>query len=137
MSEMSGGCLCGTVRFTASDVETDYYACHCGMCRRWSGGPFLGASVAGVRFEGEESISVCESSKWAERGFCSRCGSNLFFRAKSPVHYVMCVGAFDDAGAFRLVGEIYIDHKAGGYDFAGDLSRQTEAEFLEELRRRK
>jgi hypothetical protein len=135
MNEMSGGCLCGAVTFTASDVETDYHACHCGMCRRWSGGPFLGASAGRVRFEGEENVSVYDSSKWAERGFCTRCGSGLFFRVKSPAQYVMCVGAFDDAAAFRLVGEIYVDRKAGGYDFAGDLPRQTEAEFLEELRR--
>jgi hypothetical protein len=42
----------------------------------------------------------------------------------------MSVGAFDDAARFKLVGEIYIDHKPPGYDFAGDLPKQTEAEVL-------
>jgi hypothetical protein len=42
----------------------------------------------------------------------------------------MCVGAFDDAAKFKLVGEIYIDHKPPGYEFAGNLPKQTEEEFL-------
>ena len=136
MTEMSGGCLCGAVRFTAENVETDYHACHCGMCRRWSGGPLLAASVGSVRFEGEENIASYESSKWAERGFCSKCGSNLFFRVKAADRYVMCFGAFDDPAPFQLVGEIYIDRKPGGYGFAGDLSQQTEAQFIAEMTRR-
>ena len=42
----------------------------------------------------------------------------------------MCVGAFDDASAFELVGEIYVDEKPPGYAFAGDHPRQTGEQFL-------
>jgi hypothetical protein len=130
MAEMKGGCLCGAVRFTAAKVRTEFDACHCGMCRRWAGSPMFAVAVEGVQFEGEEHLSAYESSEWASRGFCNRCGSNIFYYLKPADRYYLAVGAFDDAAAFRLTGEIYIDHKPPGYDFAGDLPKQTEAEFL-------
>src|SRR5687768_16408905 len=74
MNSMSGHCLCSAVKFTAEKVETHHHICHCGMCRRWAGGPVFGASASGVKFEGEEHITRYASSEWAERGFCSRCG---------------------------------------------------------------
>lgn len=130
MSDMTGKCLCGAVRFSASGVESSYHACHCGMCRRWSGSPLMAASVDGVEFQGEDDIVRYASSEWAERGFCGRCGSNLFYYLKPADRYVMSVGAFDDAEAFQLIGEIFVDHQPRGYRFAGKLSRMTEAEVL-------
>jgi hypothetical protein len=130
MAEMKGGCLCGAVQFTAAKVQTEFETCHCGMCRRWSGSPLFAAHVKGVKFDGEDKITVYDSSEWASRGFCSKCGSNLFYYLKPADRYVMCVGAFDDAPKFKLVGEIYIDHKPPGYNFAGDLPKQTEEEIL-------
>lgn len=130
MAEMTGRCLCGAVTFTAEKVETDFETCHCGMCRRWAGSPMFAANVDGIRFEGGEHLRVYDSSEWAARGFCSKCGSSLFYYLKPADRYVMSVGAFDDASAFRMIGEIYIDHKPPGYDFAGNLPKQTEEEFL-------
>ena len=37
---MQGLCLCGGVRVEA-ELNQHLEACHCGMCRRWGGGPFL------------------------------------------------------------------------------------------------
>ena len=126
----SGQCLCGAVRFTVENLEPHYHACHCGMCRRWSGGPVLALSVTGASFEGEENITVFDSSEWAERGFCGICGSNLFYRLKQTGHTIMCAGAFDDPSQFKLSSEIFVDNKSGGYAFAGDHPRLTEAETL-------
>lgn len=128
MASRSGGCLCGAVRFAAEDTETDYHACHCGMCRRWSGGPFFGAKTSRVVFEGAETLARYASSAWAERGFCKACGSTLFYYLKPTQSFVMSVGSFDDPSAFRLVEEIFIDRKPNGYAFAGDHPRLTEAD---------
>ena len=49
-----------------------------------------------VTFEGEENISVFESSEWAERGFCKECGSHLFYRLKATHQYIMPAGLFDE-----------------------------------------
>ncbi|MDJ0926084.1 MAG: GFA family protein [Gammaproteobacteria bacterium] len=128
MTSMTGKCLCGEVRFTASDVETSYHVCHCGMCRRWSGAPLFATTVGDVHFESDADLAVYDSSEWAQRGFCRHCGSNLFYRLKDSGAYFMSVGAFDDPAPFTLVGELYVDHQPGGYRFAGDLSQMTQAE---------
>lgn len=129
----TGHCLCGAVSFTAEDVETDIHTCHCSMCRRWAGGPGFAAGVGSVQFSGEELITRYDSSTWAERGFCSRCGSNLFYRLKDADHYILQMGTFDDQSPFKVSGEIYIDEKPAGYDLAGDHPRMTGEEFMASL----
>ena len=129
----NGRCLCGAVIFAAQEVETHFHTCHCDMCRNWSGGPLLAAKAKSVRFGGEENIRRFSSSDWAERGFCSRCGSNLFYHLKGGEGYVLCLGAFADESAFELAGEIYVDKKPPGYSFAGEHPRQTGAEFMASL----
>ena len=42
MSELDGRCLCGAVRITVRDLNPAVSACHCSMCRRWSGSAFMG-----------------------------------------------------------------------------------------------
>jgi len=126
----AGKCLCGAVRFTAGGIETHHHACHCGMCRRWTGGPVFAAAVESVSFEGADNLVRYGSSDWAERGFCQRCGSHLFYYLKPADQYLMCVGAFDDASPFELAREIFVDHQPAGYAFAGNLERLTEAQVL-------
>lgn len=126
----TGGCLCGAVRFTVESFETEHHVCHCGMCRRWTGGPVFATVASGVTFEGDDHLGRYDSSEWAERGFCKRCGSSLFYRLKSKDVYAMSVGAFDDSSPFKVVGEIYVDAQPPGYAFAGRLERLTEAETI-------
>ncbi len=126
----TGKCLCGSVTYSVSSVNHEFHSCHCGMCRRWGGGPAMATQVDGVQFEGADHIQRYQSSDWAERGFCRQCGTNLFYYLKPQDQYMMWVGTFDDQSQFRLVGEIYIDAKPDGYQFSGDHPKQTEAEFL-------
>lgn len=133
MASATGRCLCGAVTFEAEGIETSFHACHCGMCRRWSGGaPFFGAMAKSVRFGGESSLGRYVSSEWAERGFCKACGTTLFYFLKPASLYTLSIGAFDDAASFRLEREIFIDHKPSGYALAGDHPRLTEREVLAE-----
>ncbi len=131
MIDASGACLCGAVRFDARGAETEYHACHCGMCRRWGGGPFFGVGVESVTFEGEENVGRYASSKWAERGFCKACGTSLFYFLKPTGKYTMTLGTFDDPKAFRLAREIFIDHKLESYALAGDRPRLTEKQVFD------
>jgi len=131
---LTGKCLCGAIRFTAAHVEVEHHACHCSMCRRWSGGaPFFAASTDSVAFDGVEHLGRYVSSDWAERGFCRSCGSVLFYYLKPTNTYMMSVGAFDDPSVFQLAREIFIDAKPVGYAFAGNHPRLTEAETLAEF----
>ena len=110
------------------------HACHCEMCRRWTGSAFLGVSVApgDLVFEDEANVRTYVSSEWAERAFCGVCGSTLFYRvtAAGPMQgqsYV-ALGLFDEPDALPLASEIYIDRKPASFAFAGDRPRMTEAE---------
>ena len=126
MSERSGGCLCGAVRFTARDVPETYGACHCEMCRRWTGSALLGVTVpqASVTWQGAEHIARFQSSGWAERAFCARCGSGLWYHVTAnsahAANLELPIGLFDTADGLRLTSEIYIDHKPDSYALAGE-----------------
>ncbi len=130
---LQGSCLCGAVALVAEQVETDIHSCHCSMCRTWSGGPLLAASVGGVSFSGEENITRYRSSEWAERGFCNRCGTNLYYWLESADHYVISTGVFKDADQFHLSGEIFIDEKPSTYSFTGDHPRLTGEQFMQAM----
>ena len=126
-----GGCLCGAVRFTAAACNHHVGACHCRMCRKWGGGPLLAIDCGtDVGFEGEESISVYPSSDWAERGFCARCGSHLFYRLKESGQYIMPVGLFDELETPVFDHQVFIDSKPGWYDFANETKNMTGEEVF-------
>ncbi|HYD81983.1 MAG TPA: GFA family protein [Paucimonas sp.] len=81
----NGKCLCGAVGFSI-ELPTKWVAhCHCTQCRRAHGAAFV--TFVGVK---EEQFSLHDPAgalKWfqsspeAQRGFCSQCGSTLFFRS--------------------------------------------------------
>lgn len=129
--KQNGKCLCGAVTVQATIPEPEIHACHCNMCRRWSSSPLFAVMTEQVSFSGEAHIRHYESSEWAERGFCSKCGTSLFYRLKEPNQYLLCTGLFD--AAFELTGEIYVDENPGGYAFAGDHPRLTGDEFMASL----
>jgi len=131
----SGSCICGAVRLTVINPIEETGACHCSMCRKWSGGVYLGVRIpaGGLKIDGEEAMTVYTSSPWAERAFCGTCGSNLFYRvtAEGPMQgeIHMGLGILDDANGVPLTGEIYIDHKPDGYNFAEETHQMTGAEI--------
>jgi hypothetical protein len=84
--QVDGACLCGLVGFTASLPCKWCAHCHCAMCRKTHGAGYVtwvGFEQNQVKFlRGEEQLSWHESSPGAERGFCQKCGSSLFFRSQ-------------------------------------------------------
>lgn len=127
---MRGTCLCGAVVMIADD-QTHVAACHCEMCRRWGGGPLLAVECEGtVTIEGAEHITVYRSSYWAERGFCSKCGTHLFYRLVQGNHYALPAGLFQDKTDFDFTQEIFIDSKPAYYDFANKTERLTGEEVF-------
>ena len=132
----TGGCNCGQVRFELTNEPKEVGACHCGMCRKFTGGVFLGIKVPKEHFKltKDDGLLCYQSSDWAERAFCDRCGSSLFYRVTIPgpmqgeCH--IGLGTLDDASGIKLTGEIYIDRKPDGYHFAEDTHKMTEAEVI-------
>jgi hypothetical protein len=128
---LSGGCLCGAVRFTATPRDHDIGACHCSMCRRWSAGPFLAIECgATVKVEDAENLGVYRSSDWAERCFCKRCGTPLFYRLVGKPFYAVSAEAFDDRADFAFTSQIFVDEKPGYYEFANKTKTMTGPEVF-------
>jgi hypothetical protein len=127
---ISGRCLCGAVTIAIHDFDGHVGACHCGMCRRWNGGPSFTVGGNDIRIAGEEHIRSYSSSEWAERAFCEKCGTHLFYRMKGTGQRHVWAGLFDGLPDARLESEIYIDHKPGWYAFANETHKMTEAEVI-------
>src|SRR5262245_6429528 len=128
---MSGGCLCGAVRFTATPVSQEIGVCHCSMCRKWSAGPFFAIDCGTtVKFEDTASLGVFRSSEWAERCFCKNCGSTLFYRLVGKDLYFGSSEAFDDHSGMSFTSQVFIDEKPAYYDFANKTAEMTGAEVF-------
>jgi len=126
-----GRCLCGGVKVTVTISEPVFDACHCGMCRRWGGGPGLGVhATAGLKIDGEENVTTFDSSDWAQRAFCKRCGTHIFYRLKNGSFVNVPYGLLDDASDFRFTTQIYVDAKPKSYDFANETAMMTEAQVI-------
>jgi hypothetical protein len=127
---MDGRCLCGAVSFTSLDAE-EIGACHCGFCRRWGGGPLLAVHCGpDVRFHGTDNVTVYASSEWAERAFCKRCGTHLYYKLLPTGEYFIPAGTFETTD-FNLASQIYIDKKPGYYSFANQTPMLTEQQVIE------
>ena len=129
MSELNaikGSCLCGAVKLSTASINPHLAACHCSMCRKWSGGAFLGVECNdGISFEGADNIALYQSSEWAERGFCSKCGSHLFYRLKENNHYFIPAGIFDSDEDFIFDLQVFIEEKPQYYSFANKTKNMT------------
>jgi hypothetical protein len=130
--KLSGKCMCGAVNFTAVSEEATVTACHCDMCRRWSSGPYLEVTCQQVSFEGEDSIGKIRSSDWAERTFCKKCGSNLFYHIIDSSEYQISAGLIDDTTELQLALQVFTDSKPQFYEFSNKTKMMTSAEVFAE-----
>ena len=127
--------MCGDVTFTVHGVQLDRASvCHCNMCQRWSGGPWIAVSVERIVFERDEALAWVKSSKIAERAFCNRCGSSLFWRMTLEGPYqgvsTVALGALDDRTGVTISKEWFIDRKPEAYAIVGERRCITEAEAI-------
>lgn len=127
-----GHCLCGAVKIhVAGAHDPRPGACHCRMCQRWSGGLFLcfEADEAGVTVTGP--ITRFASSTFAERAFCTVCGSHLWLRDTGPndTTYEFMPGLFDAAQDWPLRSEVYADRAMASVKLAGDHARSTQVDY--------
>lgn len=118
-----GSCICGAVSF---EIEGDLKppdACHCRECRKQSGHYFASTDVprAALTVHGSENVRWYASSEKVRRGFCSTCGSALFW---DPVHHDrigIAMGALDTPTRTRLAIHIFVAEKGDYYDIADGL----------------
>jgi hypothetical protein len=100
---LTGGCLCGAVRYTARPERREGYYCHCRMCQLAFGNTraaFLNLPKARVAWT-RGAPTLFASSAIAQRGFCHRCGTPLTFEYLDSDNMDLSIGSLDDPAAIR------------------------------------
>ena len=113
----AGGCLCGAVRYRVRGPMREILVCHCVDCRRWAGRAWAAtaAPTDELDVEGEDALAWVESPRSAQsasRGFCSRCGASLFYRAPASERTSVAVGSLDDSSRLRVAAHIWVEQAA-------------------------
>lgn len=131
--KITGGCLCGAVRYEVTqnpDDDTPY--CHCRICQKALGGPFayfvifsgpnIGDTFRFVRGEPK----YYRSSEWAERGFCPECGTPLVMRDSEG--FGVMVGSLDRPEDFPPTVHVGIESQVPWLKIDDSLPRQRTEE---------
>jgi hypothetical protein len=115
---LAGGCQCGAVRYRLIADPTGVNICHCRMCQKASGGPFM--AFGGVRLSEfvvtSGAIATFASSDIAERGFCSKCGTPLTYRGVGSDRVSVTLGSLDDPGAAEPRTQLGVESKVRWLD---------------------
>ena len=119
----TGSCLCGAVKFEVDGPLPPPDACHCSQCRKTSGHFFVSTDVArsALTIHGGEHVTWFRSSEKVRRGFCSACGSSLFW---DPIHkdwIGVAMGAFESPTDTKLAINIFVADKGDYYDISDGL----------------
>jgi len=122
---ITGGCLCGAVRYEASEPPTDSAYCHCRMCQRWTGAPVSAAVcfriAALATTHGQPKFY--NSSPSVERGFCSDCGSSLLARYSDFGEVWVKIGSLDNPQNALPQRHMSIESQLPWHVIADDLPR--------------
>ena len=119
---VNGSCLCGAVQFEVQGPLRPSVGCHCTQCRKTSGHYWSATQVAGENLhikDPDRALRWYRSSPQAERGFCSTCGSSLFWRHEEDGGAVSIgSGTIDGETGVTTAKHIHTDTKGDYYEIA-------------------
>lgn len=118
----TGRCLCEAVRYKVVGHLPDIITCHCSQCRRTSGHYFATtrAQTENLTLITSDTLTWYRSSDFAERGFCSRCGGNLFWRPVGGSTTSILAGTLDPPTHLRIGSHIFVADKSDYYEIDDD-----------------
>jgi hypothetical protein len=110
---LAGGCQCGAVRYRLEGEPTGANICHCRMCQKAGGAPFM--AFGGVRMSEfvvtRGVLSTFASSDIAERGFCAQCGTPLTYRGLGTDRISVTLGSLDDPQAVEPETQLGVESR--------------------------
>lgn len=120
-----GGCHCGAVRYRIDGPLRSVVFCHCTQCRKQSGHYFAATScaTADLAITGSEYLSWYRASETASRGFCSTCGSALFWKGDHSEHISILAGSLDLPTGIKADRHIYVADKGDYYSIDDGLTQ--------------
>jgi hypothetical protein len=125
---LTGGCLCGGVRYEVRGPLRDVVLCHCSRCRRTHGHV---AAYAACRTE-DLALVEADALRWFDegarlRGFCARCGASLFWRADGRETTSVAAGTIDPPTRLRTIAQIFVADAGDYYEVCGPGERHDAA----------
>ncbi|WP_294226136.1 GFA family protein [uncultured Shimia sp.] len=121
---LKGSCLCGDITFETKAAPQGASMCHCGQCRKQSGGIWSSAYVADSDLTITGSVLWFEASPSAKRGSCARCGSFLFWKAHDEDTTSFALGAVDGPTGLELTKHIFVRDKGDYYSLADGVPQK-------------
>jgi hypothetical protein len=128
---LTGGCLCGAVRYEASLDDRKGYYCHCRMCQLAFGNTraaYFNLRKAAVKWI-NAGPAYYASSKIARRGFCSTCGTPLSFEFIDSERMDLSVGSLDDPALLTPTEHFGIESRIAVWHVEDGLPGQRIDEF--------
>ena len=125
---VKGSCECQGVVFELIGELRDVVFCHCSQCRKTSGHYWAATQVSkgNLNLIKATSLSWYDSSDKARRGFCSVCGSSMFFERKGIDKISVSAGSLDIPTSLDRMRHIYVASKGDYYDISDDLPQFEE-----------
>ena len=123
----TGSCLCGQIQYCVKGPLRPVVACHCVQCRKTSGHHVAATSAKRSDIEISGDVTWFSSSDTARRGFCGRCGSNMFWDG-SGQNLSIFAGTLDGKTGLKLVGHIFCADKGDYYEICDDLPQAKQAD---------
>jgi hypothetical protein len=123
---LTGGCLCGRVRYLATPDHRNGYYCHCRMCQLAFGNTrvaFFNLRKDEVRWT-TSAPDYYASSKIARRGFCSRCGTPLSFEFLDNVRMDLSVGSLDEPSQLKPIEHFGVESRIAAWHVEDGLPGQ-------------
>jgi hypothetical protein len=114
---LTGGCLCGAIRYEIGAPVSALRACHCKNCRKSSGNHgTVNAVVPSAQFRITRGTtkkyddSATQSGRTLSRHFCANCGSPIYsHRNPDPGFVVVRAGSLDDSSGLGIATHIWTD----------------------------
>ena len=137
---VTGGCLCGAVRFESKDAPTEGFICHCRTCQKHVGNlfaAFVRVPRASLHFT-KGQPTYYRSTDIARRGFYSTCGSPMIFIYDGNADYWINIGALDHPEDWPLTKEAswgptvhgMVDRKVPWQEISDGLPQRTSENAL-------
>lgn len=126
---VEGSCLCKGVTYALRAPLRDSVACHCMQCRKTSGHYVSATQVdaGGLEIKNDDTLQWYRSSPEAERGFCNRCGSSLFWRHDADGGAVSVMsGTLDAPTGISTKKHIYVADKGDYYDISDNVPQEEQ-----------
>ena len=110
---LTGGCQCGAVRYRLEAEPTGANICHCRMCQKAGGAPFMafGGVRVGQLIWTRGAPKMFASSSIAERGFCAECGTPLTYEGLGTGRVSVTLGSLDDPNAVEPEAQLGVESR--------------------------